>query len=315
MRFVQRSVVVLAFLIQSWASGALAGPCDEPMGEAPSTLKALLAACRVQAVPGDRTLLSREISDYAFEDDADLFWVAFYWKDEGESHSLPARLNVLLLDRTSGVWRQRSLDRESLPRTALTPEGAGVGSVHRLHHGAGSLYADTHSNPSAGGLIVLARDLEPRAVLSGWYLFTLPGGALVYHRSQIHFAPTHPLELGLYDPETGSDRVFYPSKPYDAPRAAFIAKMKAAYESLGFDWCRNRNHHCDPEQFTSSWQDAWSVNPDAGTAAFLVEFGDPSGGSPDADTSVPQVRVVVVCRGITTPYHMTCTEHAPSPRH
>ena len=253
--------------------------------------------------------MSREIRDYGFEDADDVFWVAYYWKDEFEGDWLPARLHVLLLDKTTGAWRQRTLEKESLPRSALTPEGLGIGSVLRLHHGPRYLYLDTHYNPSAGGLIVLTRDLEPEAVLWGWFLFALPGGGVVYHRSQVHFAPTHPLELGLYDPVMGSDRVFYPSKPYDAPRLAFIGKMKGAYDSFGDDWCRRNNHHCDPEQFTSSWRDAWSVDLETGTAAFLVEFGDSfKRSSSHPDTSVPPSRIVVVCRGVATPSRMTCTE-------
>ncbi len=305
-----RGALAVLFVLSCAASPAFGGSCDDTRVR-PSTLGGLLEACRIASNPGDTPSLSREIFDYAFEDAGDLFWVAYYWKDESkDGRFLPGRLNVLLLDKATGSWRKRTFDKQELPRSARMPETFGIGSVMRVKHAARYLYIDTHYNPSAGGLVVLTTDLRPATVLWGWFLFSLPGGAVVYHRSQVHFAPTHPMQLAVYDPASDSDRVLYPVTPYDAPRLAFMAAMKLAYDSAGAQWCMSNNHHCDPEEFSSSWRDAWSVNAEAGKAAFLVQFGESCHGDchDRPDTSVPPVRVIVTCTNVATPAHLACSE-------
>ena len=51
--------------------------------------------------------------------------------------------------------------------------------------------------------------------LPGWVLRVLPNDVVLYHRNQIHLAPTHSAELWTWDPVTRRDARLYSSKPFD----------------------------------------------------------------------------------------------------
>src|ERR1700746_3682239 len=101
--------------------------------------------------------------------------------------------------------------------TATMPPPA-RGRASRLHTGrprllicsAHASYLGTHLNPSAGCTIVLSRDLAVQGVLPGWVLALFADGAIVYQRSQVHFAPTHYAELFLHDDPHHRDVQIYP---------------------------------------------------------------------------------------------------------
>jgi hypothetical protein len=82
-----------------------------------------------------------------------------------------------------------------------------------------------HISPSAEQLFVFSRNAELKGVLYGWTLATLPNEFIVYHNSEVHFAPTHSLGISIFDPATGSDKKIYPPVPYSAVRSAFIARV------------------------------------------------------------------------------------------
>jgi hypothetical protein len=205
---------------------------------------------------------------------------------------------------------QRSFDKTSLPRTDETPAVEGVGSIMRVGHTRHHLLLDAHINPSAGTLLVLSRALEPKALLYGFSLFALPNDSIVYDRSQVHFAPTHWVEIFMYDPASGVDRQIYPLKPYDQPRLAFMREMKKAYDRAGEAFCRENNHHCNPELFDSSWGSSWVVDREAGTFAFLVRFGTGDiGRRPQwPDDKVAPRDVIVTCRNAESAARVTCGE-------
>jgi hypothetical protein len=275
-----------------------------------ATLSQLFAELHVDPRGLSGVPLDRRISNYAFENGADTFSVAFYWDDDIRSGLLPDRFQIVSLDRTAKRWVSRSLDDTDLPRTNQTPEGVGIGSIMELRHTPHYVMLTAHSNPSAGGLLVLTRDLQPKALLYGWPLFTVANESIVYHRAQIHFAPTHWLEVYMYDPSSGVDRKIHPLKPYGEPRLAFMKSMKRAYARAGEAWCRENNHHCDPELFDSSWQGSWAVNEHGRTAAFVVQFGiGHVGRKPEGpDDSVPTEEIVVTCRNLADISHVTCAE-------
>ena len=39
----------------------------------------------------------------------------------------------------------------------------------------------------------------------GWYLGGFNSGEILFHENEIHFAPTHPMHISLYDP--GKEKV------------------------------------------------------------------------------------------------------------
>lgn len=94
---------------------------------------------------------------------------------------------------------------------------------------------------------------------------------MVYHNNQIHFAPTHSAEISIYNPRWGRDVKIYPRKPYQPIRVEHIRKMRAAYSNE--TWCRERNHHCDPERFDDHLAgEGVEVSNATKALAFVVNF-------------------------------------------
>ena len=149
-----------------------------------------------------------------------------------------------------------------------------------------------HVNPSAECTIVLGRDLSVRAVLAGWPVVTFADGRLVYQRNQVHFAPVHPVALGLWDPRRPRDDVsVYPRPPYQAVRRAHVERMRARYAD---DWCRVRNHPCEPDRFDERLAGEVVADARGDALAFVLawEVETEAAGPPAPDASA--------ARGVTT---------------
>ena len=299
-------IVALALVASSW-------PASGGQGDPPLTLRTLLA--REHVDPAGLSLfpdlpIDRGISNEAFTNTPEVFAVAFYWDDvvQRDRH-LPSEFDILLLEKAAARWTRATLSADRLPRTAAMPNLPLWGSIVGVTHTPRHLLVEAHVSPSAAATLVLTRSLEPKAVFYGWPLFGLQGGAVAYYRSQVHFAPTHPFELCVFDPDSGADRLVYTVAPNDAPRRAFVEQMRAAYRAAGEAWCRNHNHHCEPERFDSDGGRPWTVDPATDSAAFVVTFGNAPGargGSPD--DAVPRVQVAVVCRHTTRIETIACSE-------
>jgi hypothetical protein len=78
------------------------------------------------------------------------------------------------------------------------------------------LFTDTHINPSAGTLVVLTRGRTKVAELPGWLLGVTGSDVVIYHRNQVHFAPSHRVEIWTFDPVTRRDARLYPSRPAES---------------------------------------------------------------------------------------------------
>jgi hypothetical protein len=137
------------------------------------------------------------------------------------------------------------------------------------------IHRSEHINPSAETLTILSPDMKVIAQLDGWELVTLPNETVVYHRSQIHFAPTHSLEIAVYDPVRRKDKLIYPLMPIQPVRRAFIEKVAAVYKQRGEAWFREHNHHGDPTKFDSALVGNVTVDTAAKSFSFKVRFGDP----------------------------------------
>jgi hypothetical protein len=114
------------------------------------------------------------------------------------------------------VAAQSADDTSQAFREKLVARGIAVGSVMAMHRTKQYVLVDTHVNPSAGRLYVLSHNAE-RVVteLPGWVLRVLPNDVVLYHRNQVHFAPTHSAELWTWDPATRRHAQLYSSKPFD----------------------------------------------------------------------------------------------------
>jgi hypothetical protein len=193
-------------------------------------------------------------------------------------------LHVAQLDRLSSRWQHATVN---------LGDKRGMGnSIVNLTHTRGFIYVASHINPSAERLIVLSRNLKVVRALSGWKLAMLPDETIVYHRSQIHFAPTHSLEISVFNPVTRIEKQIYPPKPYQPVRKAFIDRVARAYEERGEEWFSRYNHHMNPELFDSNLEGEITLDPAARSLSFRVRFGDPDN---TRDPLAFSERVTVTC--------------------
>jgi hypothetical protein len=164
-----------------------------------------------------------------------------------------------------------------------------------------------HINPSAEGLLIFSNDKRLIRELYGWELVNLPNDGIVYHKSQVHFAPTHWLEMSVFDPITRRDRQIYPPKPYQPVRKAFIERVANAYKVRGEDWFRIHNHHMDPELFDSALVSEVVVDAGSKSISFVVRFGDRE----NANDPLPFSETALVrCAPIDRIEQLQCFERA-----
>src|SRR5437867_11113123 len=205
------------------------------------------------------------------------------------------RIHVVSADKVSGRVRY-----------AAVPAGIS-GSISKILPAKAYLYISTHLNPSAGNMFVLTRDLKVQRELYGYPEAVLASDSIVFHNSQIHFAPTHIAELSVYDPIREIEiRIYPPMKP-DAARLDFIGRVRAAYAARGADWFRINNHHMDPERFDSSLV-ALVVDETAHTLSFLVRYDNPINDS--ADPRASREDVVATCTGMDRVERISCKERS-----
>ncbi len=228
------------------------------------TLRDVLAARGHRAEARALRYLDRSITGVGlFEDERSLL-VAYYLGD-GRGHLVPPLL-VSRLDKRARAWK--TVEVSGLAAGPGMVECAG--SVTDAHAGRDHVYLDIHLSPSAGCLLVLSRDLAVRVALRGWFLGVFRDGTIVYHRSQVHFAPTHPAEVALYDVRRRQDRTILPMPPHQPARQAHIERLRPVYADQA--WCAARNHHCDPERFDSRLVGRPALDDATGALAFVVAF-------------------------------------------
>jgi hypothetical protein len=266
-----------------------------PVGARAETLRAAIS--KFSEPPDARSLvnLDREITSYSALDTEDVFAIAYYL--QGHSPGLEEPLFVDRYDRKARQWRSATFSREQ--------RGAGgsdcFGSLLDFSAAADSFLLTTHLSPSAECTLVLSTDLALRASLYGWPVATLADGSVVYHRSEIHFAPAHPAEIAIYNRKTGRSYTIYPSKPYQAVRQAEIAKLKAFFDAHE-DWCNQHNHPCDPEWFDNALDGPVVVNHQTDSLAFVIDYGSDAGDPGAPPVTVGHRKVVYVYRYVSNEF-------------
>ncbi len=229
------------------------------------TLRQALAKAGLTTESKTLANLDRPITSGGTLDGAAQFLIAYY-VDDG-SGLMQAPLYFDLLDRKTGKWKSAALTAEN----SRVGDADCLGPVLRIQASAESFFVDTHLNPSAGCLLILSRDLEPRAALYGWYLALFGDDSVVFHRSEVHFAPVHAAEIALYDQKTKREIPIFPRQPYQAIRAAHIAKMKNFYRGRE-DWCKKNNEPCDPEWFDTSLVGEVATDDRTHSLAFVISY-------------------------------------------
>jgi hypothetical protein len=208
--------------------------------------------------------LDRPITSYSVFNSEKEFLITYYL-DDG-SGALHEPLFVSRYDKVAQTWRSVTITDRAAQAVDVRCLGSAV-SIRAETHG---FYLGTHLNPSAGCTIVLSRDLSIQTVLPGWVLGVFADGAILYERSQTHFAPTHYAELSLYYPAHRQTVDIYPMKPFQRIRAEHISRVRRVYSNAA--WCRAHNHHCDPERFDNFVVGEAAVSDAANALAFQVAF-------------------------------------------
>jgi hypothetical protein len=252
---------------------------------------------KLDAPPDLRSLanLDHDITSYSVLDNPQWFVVAYYL--QGSSEALEGPLFVDRYERFTHQWRFASLFGDETRAGASDCLGSAVG----IDVAADSFLLTTHISPSAECVLVLSTDLTVRTTLYGWPLATLADGSIVYHRSQIHFAPVHAAEIAVYNRKTGRSYTIYPSKPYQAVRQAEIATLTAFFDAH-LDWCNQHNHPCDPEWFDNTLDGPVVVNNQTDALAFLIDYGSDADDPGAPPMTARRRKVVYVVRYVSNEF-------------
>jgi hypothetical protein len=255
----------------------------ETLGE---VLKQHGIASTIHATPG------RPITSYGILDEPATFCIAFYWLDN-QTGTLGDQLEILSVNRDAGKTRTATLRYSEL--VPGKPHFR-TGSITRIVASPNFLFLSGHDNPSAGKVLVLSRELSFQTALSGWPLATFDNDILVFHKSQIHFAPIHAAEIAIYDPHVGREEQIYPRKPFQEIRLRHIEALRKVYEPRPTEWFMQRNHPTDPEWFNNYLVGDVAVSDAQDALAFVIAFDH---SEVRTDESRPQpTHVIYVIRGI-----------------
>ncbi len=226
------------------------------------------------------------ITSFSFVDNPAQFAIAYY-RDTG-TDALKPPLYLLRYDKHLDRWyaTQHSEDNPIKAAHTAAVQGSGAASMEVECFGSvglraipGYLLLSTHLSPSAECTAVLTPDLQVAAAVSGWPVATLPS-TVIFERSEMHFAPTHPLRIAALGLATGRETEIYP--PADDPLREDFQKRLGAVADL--DWCREHDSHCDPKRMTTELGDV-AVNEKQAAIAFDVMF-DSEGFGPRADAEI-----------------------------
>jgi len=257
----RRSILWFLLLAIVWLSG-------ETRSEE-NTLRQALFVKHLPIEAAKLANLDKNITSWAELDDADQYVIAFYL-DDG-SGMLNPPLFVDRFDRKASAWNSAELSdaRAKVERIEIDTEC--LGSILGIQSSAGHLFLNTHINPSAGCVLVLSAELKLQVSLYGWVVGHLGEDALVYHRSEVHFAPVHPAEIAIYDLRSKRDITIFPPKPESPIRQARSAQLAEFYK-VNKDWCTKNDDPCDPESFDSELGEKVATNDSQAALAFLISY-------------------------------------------
>jgi hypothetical protein len=215
------------------------------------------------------------ITSYEVLSRPDQFVLAYYVATGSDRLDPPLRL--LRYDKLTGKW---STAEFSDIETDVEPDldAPCLGSAVGITEAGNTLYVGVHLSPSAECLLVLSRDLELKKTLYGWPVANFSSGAIVLQKSMVHFAPTHPLELSVFDPSSGTLTPIYPPLS-DRFRAEYVRRLQADISPS--DRCVGENCEISAERFdndfafsciASSCQSQIATNDETGALAFIAQF-------------------------------------------
>lgn len=269
-------LLTIAFALSgpAWAQNPKA-ECSGVVTESTPQIQDVLKAACVPFPENASVDMGLSITGYDEFDSSSEFVLAYYIAHGSDLPEPPLRL--LRFDKLNGTWSSAAfsdIETEAEPGVRVPCDGAETGIT-----GAGdTLYVSLHLSPSAECLLVLSRDLKLKKTLYGWPIAHFSSGAIVLQQSMVHFAPTHPLELSIFDPSSGTVTPIYPPQS-DPFRAQYARRLEV--EIPPSDRCQGENCETDPERFDNDLavsciagrcKDQIAINEKTGAFAFIAEF-------------------------------------------
>jgi hypothetical protein len=276
-----RRLLLMAAIVTVFACHAYAQvPTERCSGYvsdgAPYKLRAVLEAFCISVPTGTTFELDTSVQYGAYDSPSE--FLLAYNRVTSSNAVEPLPLQIMRYDKQS---RKLATAELSDFRTEILP-----GLVDQCRGSAGGaqkvgalFYVGIELSPSAQCQLVISEDLKLKTVLSGWPLASFSTGAVVLEGSMVHFAPTHPLRLSLFDARSATATSIYPP-PSDPLRAAYIQRLGTKISQS--DRCQGENCEPVPEQFdnelgarcesSGKCQPAIAVNEKTGSLAFLVKF-------------------------------------------
>jgi hypothetical protein len=227
----------------------------------------LRSALHEEGLPLDSPVLpalDQKITGGAELDSPEQFAIAYYL-DKGTRNLVPP-LYVLRFDRKTRTWQKGEIGDSA--EAVIDPCLSQVLDVRSFGEG---LVIETHINPSAGCALLLSGNLKLEATLDGWVLDAFSDGALLYHRSQVHFATVHPAEIAVFDPRAKKDFTIFPPKAETPVRQRLIAELREFFKTHQ-DYCRAANDPCDPLRFDSALDGKVALDNREHALAFSISY-------------------------------------------
>lgn len=180
--------------------------------------------------------------------------------------------------------------KAGLEQVKVEPDGECGDRFWGMKPVAGMIALEMSMNPSAGCEILIDEKLRVVDQLDGMIAGAARGQVIVYGNT-IHFAPTHPQELVVYDPVTRKQVTVYPQAG-DARRKAFTEKLRRVMPPEA--WCMENNKGCDPKEFTTELSDV-KVNASGASFRFQATMTASEGFGEKAEQDVKDETVAYVC--------------------
>ena len=252
-----RLMCAILFVLVSGQTSAVAG----------NTLRDVLKGSGLPTTGRTAADLDRKITSYATFDAPEEFVIGYY-PDDG-SGLLGETLYVDLYRKLQSQWVTRRFGRNA---EGGDNQSLFSGSVIGIAKSGDYILLNTHLNPSASLTLVVDKDLNYRDTIFGWAVAIFPDGLVAYQHSEVHFAPTHYVEMSVYDPRSKKRWQIYPRKPYQPVRQQHVEKVRAAYQKRGEEWFKKNNHHMNPELFDTFLQGEVAADGATHSLAFVIAF-------------------------------------------
>ena len=169
--------------------------------------------------------LDRPLTTSDFDAGAESFVAAVHFVDELRGRHELGPVTLIRITRDGRITRRRTEPIGTVTGVQTAPWGA----VIRIHR-----------TPSAGGVIILNRDLEVVAELDGYGGDVLPNGTVMYRGNMVHFAPIHKQSVWAYEPGAKeADEIFpgaFVSRIGEQVRQAIRATVIRIGNSAKIDW-------------------------------------------------------------------------------